>query len=93
MAKTTHQRWPIKALWALEESDDLAVDTSDQLNNAVTKLEKAISLIRSNPDAAELLIAYALRHITEGRANQEQIRRVLAQVRHGREAPGETTED
>ncbi len=90
MAKIHHQRWPTKALGALEESDGLAEDSTAQLNEAMTRLEKSISFIRSNPDAAELLIAHALRHISEVKANQEIIRRVLAQARQGRESPSES---
>jgi len=88
--KMQYQRWPTKALWALEESDDLAGDTTEHMDQAATKLEKAISLIKINPDDAELVIAYVLRHISEGKANQERIRRVLAQAKHGKEAPTET---
>ena len=56
----------------------------------MSRIEKAISLIRTNPDAAEFVLAYAMRHISEGKANQERIRRILSQAQHGKEAPNET---
>jgi hypothetical protein len=92
MAKMQHFRWPTRALWSLEESEDLAADTIEHMDESAAKLEQAVSLIRTNPDAAELVIAHAMRHISEGKANQERIRRVLAQAKHGKEGPTDTPE-
>ncbi len=87
MAKTQHQRWPTKALWALEQSKELASESSDELTQAMTKLDKANLLLRSNPEAAELLIAHAQRSVAEAKSNQERIGRVLTEAEIGREPP------
>ena len=87
MAKTQHQRWPTKALWSLEESDDLAAEATTHLEQATEKLEKALRHLRSNPDSAELFIVYAQRHIADAKADHEQIRRVLSEARQGKDPP------
>lgn len=87
MAKPQHQRWPTRALWSAEESDELAAETTKHLDHATARIEKAIAHLRSNPDASELMLAYALRDVSDGKANQEQIRRILAEARNGKEAP------
>ena len=77
------KRWPEWAEGARQEVEALATDTTRMTDEANDRLKKAVRLLKDNPEAAEILIVYAMRDISELKANQERIRRLMYEAKFG----------
>ncbi len=53
------------------------------LESATTTLARAATVLRSNPDLAERLIAQATAHVSRAQGGQERIIRLMLEAAHG----------
>lgn len=80
---TRARRWSAR-LEAQRSGAELAARGSvDRLENATTLLARAATLLRTNPDLAERLIAQAAAEVSRSQAAQERIIRLMLEAAQG----------
>jgi hypothetical protein len=77
--------WPTHAIWAREDSIQLAHSTTKLLSEADERIADAQGeLLRGNPQGATLLLEVARRLQLQARVNQAEIQRILIQAGQNR---------
>lgn len=80
---TRQRRWSARLEAQRNGAELSARSAADILEAATTRLARATTILRSNPDLAERLIAQASAEVSRAQAAQERIIRLMLEAAQG----------
>ena len=80
---TKRRRWSANLEAQRAGAEQAARTAVDLLEAATTRIARATTLIRTNPDLAERILAQAAADVSRAQASQERIVRLMIEASHG----------
>jgi hypothetical protein len=80
---TKRRRWSASLEAQRQGAEQNARAAADLLDAATTKIARATTVLRSNPDLAERLLAEASALVSRAQANSERVIRLMIEAAHG----------